>query len=153
MSASNEMIPPRQHRAASPARNQNVERQVWLCPGYVSLLPFSILILLLRLCLNIVIGTVLTGVAGLLFALIDPDAPYWAFGFPATIVAVFGADFVFSTGTLFVAKVCEGHEQSVGGALFQTLTQVRSRHPPFSPSLFYSFCSALYRLLSPSRRF
>ena len=72
----------------------------------------------------VVIGTLFTGVANLLFAVIDPAAPYWAFGFPAAIVSVFGADFVFATGTLFVAKVCLPHEQSVGGALFQTLTQV-----------------------------
>lgn len=31
---------------------------------------------------------------------------------------------MFSTGTLFVAKVCLPHEQSVGGAVFQTLTQL-----------------------------
>ncbi|KAI0327076.1 efflux transporter [Cubamyces sp. BRFM 1775] len=72
----------------------------------------------------IVVGTLFTGVANLLFAVINPAAPFWAFGFPAAIVSVFGADFVFATGTLFVAKVCLPHEQSVGGALFQTLTQV-----------------------------
>ncbi|KAI9056747.1 MFS general substrate transporter [Trametes sanguinea] len=72
----------------------------------------------------IVTGTVLTAVASLLFAVIDTAATYWAFGFPAAILSVCGTDFVFSTGTLFVAKVCLPHEQSVGGALFQTLTQV-----------------------------
>ncbi|KAI0668013.1 efflux transporter [Trametes maxima] len=72
----------------------------------------------------ITIGLLFTGVANLLFGVIDPAAPFWAFGFPAAIVSVFGADFVFATGTLFVAKVCLPHEQSVGGALFQTLTQV-----------------------------
>ncbi|KAI1786590.1 efflux transporter [Ganoderma leucocontextum] len=71
-----------------------------------------------------VIGTLFTGASNLLFALIDPSAPYWAFGFPATIVTVFGADFVFATGTLFIARACLPHEQSVGGALFQTLTQL-----------------------------
>ena len=70
------------------------------------------------------IGTLFTGLANHLFAVIDPAAPFWAFGFPAAIISVFGADFVFATGTLFVAKVCLPHEQSVGGALFQTLTQV-----------------------------
>ena len=70
------------------------------------------------------IGTLLTGVSSLLFALIDPAAPYWAFGFPAAILTVVGADFVFATGTLFTAKVCLPHEQSLGGALFQTLTQI-----------------------------
>ena len=72
----------------------------------------------------LVIGTLLTGASNLLFALINPSAPYWAFGFPAAIVTVFGADFVFATGTLFIARVCLPHEQSVGGALFQTLTQL-----------------------------
>ena len=56
--------------------------------------------------------------------MIVPSAPYWAFGFPAAILCVFGADFVCSTGTLFVAKSCLSNEQSVGGALFQTLTQM-----------------------------
>jgi hypothetical protein len=37
---------------------------------------------------------------------------------------VFGADFVFSSGTLFVAKVVAEHEQSVAGGLFQTMTQL-----------------------------
>ncbi|KAH8102358.1 MFS general substrate transporter [Phellopilus nigrolimitatus] len=69
-------------------------------------------------------GTLLTGVAGLLFAVINPAAPYWAFGFPAAICSVFGADFVFACGTIFVAKVSAPHEQSLAGGLFQTLTQL-----------------------------
>ncbi|KAF8215201.1 major facilitator superfamily domain-containing protein [Mycena galopus ATCC 62051] len=72
----------------------------------------------------ITFGTFCTGLAPLLFALINPASPYWAFGFPATIVAVFGADFVFASGTLFVAKVSLPHEQSLAGGLFQTLTQL-----------------------------
>ena len=73
-------------------------------------------------------GTTLTGTASLLFALINPSSSYWAFGFPAAVVGVFGADFVFASGTLFVAKVALPHEQSVGGALFQTMTQVYENH-------------------------
>ncbi|KAJ7620277.1 MFS general substrate transporter [Roridomyces roridus] len=68
-------------------------------------------------------GTLLTGLAGLLFAIIRPSASYWAYGFPSTIVSVCGADFVFAAGTLFVAKVSLPHEQSLAGGLFQTLTQ------------------------------
>ncbi|KAJ6468232.1 hypothetical protein C8R45DRAFT_792875, partial [Mycena sanguinolenta] len=45
-------------------------------------------------------------------------------GFVAPIVSVFGADFVFASGTLFVAKVALPHEQSLAGGLFQTLTQL-----------------------------
>ncbi|CCM00646.1 uncharacterized protein FIBRA_02683 [Fibroporia radiculosa] len=76
------------------------------------------------LAILVAIGTALTATADLLFALINPAAPYWAFGFPAAVVSVFGADFVFPSGTLFIAKVCLPHEQSVGGALFQTMTQL-----------------------------
>ncbi|KAG6811561.1 hypothetical protein H0H92_006865 [Tricholoma furcatifolium] len=60
----------------------------------------------------------------MLFAIINPNAVYWAYGFPAAILAVFGADFVFASGTLFIAKVAEPHEQSLAGALFQTMTQI-----------------------------
>ncbi|KIK51431.1 hypothetical protein GYMLUDRAFT_50532 [Collybiopsis luxurians FD-317 M1] len=69
-------------------------------------------------------GTSLTGCACLLFAVINPNAVYWAFGFPAAIISVVGADFVFACGTMYVAKNCLPHEQSVGGAVFQTMTQL-----------------------------
>ncbi|KAI0917514.1 hypothetical protein AcW1_007305 [Taiwanofungus camphoratus] len=101
----------------------------------VRLLPMSVTGLICNLIVALVVGrvpviylmtvgTAMTATADLLFGVINPAAPYWAFGFPATIVSVFGADFVFAAGTLFVAKVCLPHEQSVGGALFQTMTQL-----------------------------
>ncbi|KAG1737059.1 major facilitator superfamily domain-containing protein [Suillus paluster] len=61
--------------------------------------------------------------AGVLFALIDPSATYWSFCFPSAVLVVFGADFVYSSGTLFIAKHALPHEHSVAGALFQTMTQ------------------------------
>ena len=43
---------------------------------------------------------------------------------------VFGADFVYSAGTIFVAKIAFPHEQSLAGGLFQTMTQVsRQKYP------------------------
>jgi len=69
-------------------------------------------------------GTLFTASAGILFALINPSATYWAFGFPSTVFSVFGADFVYSAGTIFIAKIAFPHEQSVAGALFQTMTQL-----------------------------
>lgn len=84
----------------------------------------------------------MSSVAALLIAVSSPTAAYWAFGFPSAICAVFGADFVFATGTLFVAKIVEPHEQScvaapkqrlisqlmvssrLAGGLFQTMTQL-----------------------------
>lgn len=41
-------------------------------------------------------------------------------------MVVFGADFVYSVGTIFVAKIVLPHEQSLAGGLFQTMTQVRA---------------------------
>ncbi|THU93553.1 putative efflux transporter [Dendrothele bispora CBS 962.96] len=72
----------------------------------------------------VVIGTSLTSTAALLFALINPNVTYWAFGFPAAIISVFGADFVFAPGTMYIASVSAPHEQSVAGATFQTITQL-----------------------------
>ncbi|KZP15059.1 efflux transporter [Athelia psychrophila] len=69
-------------------------------------------------------GTLLTGTASLLFAVITPSAPYWAFGFPAAVVSVFGADFVFASGLIFVAKVSDDGEQSLAGGLFNVMTQI-----------------------------
>jgi len=71
-------------------------------------------------------GTLLTGCANLLFAVINPSAPYWAFGFPSACLIVLGADFTFASGTLFIAKISPPHEQSVAGALFQAMTQIGS---------------------------
>jgi hypothetical protein len=56
--------------------------------------------------------------------LINTSSVYWAFGFPAAICSVIGADFVFAAGTIFVAKIALPHEQSLAGGLFQTMTQV-----------------------------
>ncbi|THU81079.1 MFS general substrate transporter, partial [Dendrothele bispora CBS 962.96] len=92
--------------------------------GVICNIVFAALIGHVPMVVLIVSGTCLTGCAALLFAVINPNALFWAFGFPAAVLSVIGADFVFATGTIFVAKVCQGHEQSVGGALFQTMTQL-----------------------------
>ncbi|KAJ6509090.1 major facilitator superfamily domain-containing protein [Mycena vulgaris] len=69
-------------------------------------------------------GLTLTSISALLFALVDPSAPYWAFGFPAAVFSVVGADFVFATGTLFVAGVCAPGEQSLGSSLGVTISTI-----------------------------
>jgi hypothetical protein len=92
--------------------------------GCICNLLVALLVGRIRVVFLIVLGTACTAAAGLLFALIDPSATYWAFGFPASILSVFGADFVFASGTLFVAKISLPHEQSLTGALFQTMTQL-----------------------------
>lgn len=74
-------------------------------------------------------GTLLTASAAILFALIDPTVTYWAFGFPSAVLVVFGADFVYSSGTIFIAKIALPHERSVAGAMFQTMAQASSVKP------------------------
>ena len=64
--------------------------------------------------------------ACLLFAIIVPSTTYWAYAFAATVISVMGADFVYSAGALFIAKFALPHEQSVAGALFNTMMEVRS---------------------------
>jgi hypothetical protein len=71
-------------------------------------------------------GTGATTIACLLFAIIVPTATYWAYAFVATSLSVMGADLVYTAGTLFIAKFALPHEQSVAGAVFNTMTQVRS---------------------------
>jgi hypothetical protein len=71
-------------------------------------------------------GTLMTGCADLLFAVIEPSAPFWVFCFPSACLVALGADFTFAAGTLFVAKVSHPHEQSVAGALFGAMSQIGS---------------------------
>lgn len=90
-----------------------------LCNFFVALVVSR-----LPLVIFVVSGTLITGGAAMLFALINPSATYWAFGFPSTVLIVFGADFVYSAGTIFLAKIANHGEHSVVGALFQTMTQI-----------------------------
>ncbi|KAG6332969.1 hypothetical protein ID866_6122 [Astraeus odoratus] len=92
-----------------------------LCNWFV-----AVVVARLPLVVFVVSGTVITAGAAILFALIDPSATYWAFGFPSTVLIVFGADFVYSAGTIFLAKIAYHGEHSVVGALFQTMTQLGS---------------------------
>ncbi|KAF4568237.1 hypothetical protein EYR40_010365 [Pleurotus pulmonarius] len=72
-------------------------------------------------------GTLITACASIFFALIPStttSTTYWAYGFPSAIFSVFGADFVFAAGTIFIARVVKPEEQSLAGGLFQTMTQL-----------------------------
>ena len=74
------------------------------------------------------VGSAATTTACLLFAIIDPATTYWAYAFVASVVSAMGVDFIFSAGTLFIAKYSPPHEQSVVAALFSTMTRVRLPH-------------------------
>jgi hypothetical protein len=76
----------------------------------------------------VVLGTILTGSANLLFAIINTSSTYWAFGFPAAITSVFGADFVFAAGSIFIAQEALPIEQSMAGALFNKPSNVDNQY-------------------------
>jgi len=78
----------------------------------------------IRLFYILVAGMLATSTSTLLFALINPDSSYWAFGFPAATLTVVGADFIFSAGIIYVARVSSADEQSVAGGLFNTMIQL-----------------------------
>lgn len=87
------------------------------------------------------IGTLLTAFSNMFFSLVKDDQSYWSYGFPSAIMVVFGADFVYSSGALFIARCALPHEQSVAGALFTVMTQVSSvwiHLGPLSPSYLVS---------------
>jgi len=84
----------------------------------------AVLVARLPLVIFVMMGTLITGLACVLFALVVPSATYWAYEFPSTTLVVCGADFVFSAGTIFVAKIVLSYEQSLAGGLFQTMTQI-----------------------------
>jgi MFS family permease len=70
-------------------------------------------------------GTVMLSLASLLFAIpIPTTTTYWAYGFPAMILAVCGADTLFPTLTLFVAKSLPAEDQALGGALISAVGQI-----------------------------
>ena len=74
------------------------------------------------------VGSFATSMAILLFTLSKRSTIYWAFELPAIWLSVLGADFVFSAGSLFIAKFALPHEQRMAGALFNTMIQVRLLH-------------------------
>ncbi|WVQ78029.1 hypothetical protein IAT38_000110 [Cryptococcus sp. DSM 104549] len=70
------------------------------------------------------VGLLATGIASVLLATAKVDSIYWTHGFNAMWLAVMGADFLMATGLIFVAALSLPDEQSVAGALFQTLIQL-----------------------------
>lgn len=74
--------------------------------------------------LLICFGIAATGVANIFMAIAPADAMYWKLPFNAMWLAVLGADFLISVGSIFVSTLALPAEQSVAGALFQTMVQL-----------------------------
>ncbi|TXT04304.1 hypothetical protein VHUM_04191 [Vanrija humicola] len=69
-------------------------------------------------------GVFCTGLSATFLAVSGRDTNYWTFPFNAMYLVVIGADFLVPTGSIFVSLMALPHEQSVAGALFQTLLQL-----------------------------
>jgi predicted MFS family arabinose efflux permease len=70
-------------------------------------------------------STLCISISSLLFAIPIPDNTiYWAYGFPAMVLCVLGADTLFPVLTLFVAKTLPPEDASLGGALITAVGQI-----------------------------
>ncbi|KAK2038476.1 major facilitator superfamily transporter [Colletotrichum somersetense] len=75
--------------------------------------------------LLLVCGHVSVSVACLLFATpIPTDTSYFAYGLPAMVLSVIGADMAWPTLILFVSKALPQEDQALGGALVNSVGQV-----------------------------
>lgn len=72
----------------------------------------------------ICLGVACTGVANIFMAIAPADEMYWKLPFNAMWLAVLGADFLMAVGSIFVSTLALPSEQSVAGALFQTMVQL-----------------------------
>ncbi|BEJ15318.1 hypothetical protein CspHIS471_0410850 [Cutaneotrichosporon sp. HIS471] len=72
----------------------------------------------------ICIGIAATGLANVFFAIAPRDTVYWGLPFNAMWMVVLGADFLMAVGSVFVSTLALPKEQSVAGAVFQTLVQL-----------------------------
>ncbi|KAF1845030.1 MFS general substrate transporter [Cucurbitaria berberidis CBS 394.84] len=70
-------------------------------------------------------STICISTSSLLFAIPIPvHTTYWAYGFPAMVLSVCGADTIFPVLTLFVAKTLPPEDASLGGALITAVGQI-----------------------------
>lgn len=73
----------------------------------------------------LIFSTSAVSMSSLLFAIpISEHTTYWAYGFPAMVFCVCGADTIFPVLTLFVAKTLPSEDASLGGALITAVGQI-----------------------------
>lgn len=85
----------------------------------------SFLISRLNISLILMWGMACVAIAALLMAVpIPPDTTYWAYGFPAMCLAVFGADTLYPSLTLFTTHNLPREDQALGGALINAVGQI-----------------------------
>ena len=70
-------------------------------------------------------GNLAVSLSSLLFAIPVPsDLSYWAIGFPAMVISVFGADTAWPCLILFTSHALPQEDQALGGALVNAMGQV-----------------------------
>ncbi|WOO80487.1 Efflux pump terJ [Vanrija pseudolonga] len=70
------------------------------------------------------LGGFLSGMACIIYAVEPTGTLYWKAEFIALLLLPFGADLTVGIGSILMSNLCNDNEQSVGGALFQTATQI-----------------------------
>ncbi|OTA54355.1 hypothetical protein K449DRAFT_377713 [Hypoxylon sp. EC38] len=70
-------------------------------------------------------GNLSVSVSCLLFSIpIPPETSYFAYGFPAFVLSVMGADITWPSLTLFTSKSLPQEDQALGGALINSMGQI-----------------------------
>ncbi|KAI1375595.1 drug resistance protein [Hypoxylon crocopeplum] len=70
-------------------------------------------------------GNMCVSVSCLLFSIpIPPDTSYFAYGLPAFVLSVIGADITWPSLTLFISKSLPQEDQAMGGALINAMGQI-----------------------------
>nr|AOR51677.1 MFS general substrate transporter [Phaffia rhodozyma] len=70
------------------------------------------------------IGSLGASFAAMCMALCRPEDPYWQWAFPAMIISVFGADFIFATSSIYVSSIAKPSEQSLAAGMLQVMMQL-----------------------------
>ncbi|BEJ12831.1 hypothetical protein CspHIS471_0300050 [Cutaneotrichosporon sp. HIS471] len=92
--------------------------------GLIATLSLSKLIHIVPGRIIICTGFLCTGVSAVFLAVSKRDQLYWTFPFNGMWLMILGVDFLMATGAAFVSRFALPQEQSVAGALFQTLVQL-----------------------------
>ncbi|KAF2084390.1 putative transporter [Saccharata proteae CBS 121410] len=74
--------------------------------------------------LLMLIGSCSFALSALLLSLQSTDSSYWAFTFPALLLAVVGADLEFNVTNMYVMSALEKGQQSMSGGIYQTVTKL-----------------------------
>ncbi|KAH8669746.1 major facilitator superfamily-domain-containing protein [Tricladium varicosporioides] len=95
----------------------------------------------------LIFGLVSASIANLLFAVPIPEhTSYFAYGFPAMSLAAFGADTIYPCLGLFTTQALPRKDQSVAGAMFQTVASMgRAMFLPMTSAIQYSVQDRLKR--------